>query len=89
MPIVIVPPPYQGPTRGISKVEVPATTIRGAVEAMDLQYPGFAPLLFTSEGDLHRFVKIFCNGEPVEGDSLDASVAADDEIEVVAAIAGG
>ena len=89
MPVVIVPPPYQGPTHGVGQVEVVAGSVRAAMDAMDRQFPGFAPQVFTDEGELHRFVKIFRNGEPVEGEDLDASIEENDEIEVVAAIAGG
>ena len=40
-------------------------------------------------GRVHRFVKLFRNGDLLRGDALAEKVAADDEIEVLAAIAGG
>lgn len=56
---------------------------------MDERYPGFGANIFADDGDLHRFVKIFCDGELVEAEGLDGVIAAGAEIEVVAAIAGG
>ncbi len=89
MPVVIVPPPYQGPTKGIGRVELAATSVRGAMLAMEERYPGFGPQIFSDEGGLHRFVKIFCDGELVCEQELDGSIGVNAEIEVVAAIAGG
>ena len=88
MPIVIVPPPFQGPTRGVGRVEVEGDTVRAVLERMEAGYPGFAELVWSGD-DISRFVKLFRNGEPVEAAALDGSVDADDELEVVAAIAGG
>ena len=89
MPVVIVPPPYQGPTHGIGRVELAAESVRGAMAEMENRYPGFWEQVFTDDGQLHRFVKIFCDGDAVESESLDESLENNVEIEVVAAIAGG
>ena len=89
MPVVIVPPPYQGPTKGIGRVDLSAASVRDAMLGMEKRYPGFGPQIFTNEGGLHRFVKIFCDGELVGEEALDASIGVNAEIEVVAAIAGG
>ena len=84
-----MPPPYQGPTQGVGRVEVAAESVRGAMLDMEERYPGFGPQIFSDEGGLHRFVKIFCNGEAVTEGQLDVSIGVNAEIEVVAAIAGG
>ena len=89
MPVVIVPPPYRGPTHGVDRVELAADSVRGAMAAMEGRYPGFWEQLFTDDGELHRFVKIFCDGEPVDSESLDEGLEENATIEVVAAIAGG
>ena len=89
MPVVIVPPPYQGPTQGVGRVVVAASTVRAAIDAVEEEFPGFAPLVFDEDGDLQRFVKIFRGGELVEGEALDAALDTNTEIEIVAAIAGG
>ncbi len=89
MPVVIVPPPYQGPTHGVGRVELAASSVRDAMTEMEGRYPGFWEQVFTEDGELHRFVKIFCDGEPVESESLDRGLEKNATIEVVAAIAGG
>ena len=89
MPIVIVPPPYQGPTRGVGRVDLAARSVRDAMQAMELRYPGFGPQIFTAEGELLGFVKIFCDGEHVAEEALDGAIQDNAEIEVVTAIAGG
>ncbi len=87
MPRVMIPPPYRGPTHGKGVIPVQGATVRDCLNAVEAEYPGFGSLVFAGDGELHRFVKLFCNGEPVEG--LDLPVGEADEIEVVAAIGGG
>ncbi len=86
---VIVPPPYQGPTGGRGEIEVEAGSVRACIEAVDARHPGFGAQVFDARGQVHRFVKLFRNGEPLDAGSLDAPVEAGDEIEVLAAISGG
>jgi sulfur carrier protein ThiS len=83
----MIPPPYRGPTHGKGVIPVAGATVRDCLNAVEAEYPGFGSLVFAGDGELHRFVKLFCNGEPVE--RLDLLVGEADEIEVVAAIGGG
>jgi sulfur-carrier protein len=89
MPTVIVPPPYRGPTRGEDRVGVEGETVRDCLEAVEQAHPGFLSQVLTPDGRVHRFVRLFRNGKALEGESLGVRVAADDELEIVAAIAGG
>lgn len=89
MPKVIIPPPYRGPTQGEAEIEVEAESVRASLNAIEATYPGFAAQIFDASGGVHRFVKLFRNGDPVGVEDLDKPIAAGDEIEVVAAIAGG
>jgi molybdopterin converting factor small subunit len=89
MPRVIVPPPYQGPTGGRGEVVVEAATVRACVEAVDARFPGFREQIFDGGGGIHRFVKLFRNGDPVDARQVDQRIDPGDTIEVVAAIAGG
>ena len=89
MPQVKIPPPYRGPTQGHAVIEVRGTTVRECIEAVEAQYPGFAEQVFDPEGNVHRFVTLFINGDEVGRDANDAPVAEDDEVDVLAAIAGG
>ena len=89
MPTVSVPPAYQGPTRGEGEIQVQGDTVRACLEAIEDKYPGFLAQIFDGRGDLHGFVKLFLNEEPVEQAQLGLTVSPDDEVAIVAAIGGG
>jgi sulfur-carrier protein len=89
MPRVLIPPPYRGPTLGEAELVVESRTVRGCIEAVERKFPGILPLVVDANGNLHRFVKLFVNGEPVDAKRLDRAVEAGDELEIVSAIAGG
>ena len=89
MPKVLIPSPYRGPTHGEDELVVEAATVRGAIEAVEKKFPGFAPQVLDAQGKVHRFVKLFVNGEAVDPKRLDQALAAGDALEIVAAIAGG
>jgi sulfur-carrier protein len=89
MPTVIIPPPFQGPTRGVGRVEVQGETLRECLDALEGSYPGFRAQIMGAEGRVHRFVKLFVNRDLVPGGDLGAKLGARDELEIVAAIAGG
>jgi molybdopterin converting factor small subunit len=86
MPVVLIPPPYRGPTGGRDAVEVSGATVRECIEAVEAAHPGFAAQVFAPDGGPHKFVKLFVNGEQ---SPPEAPVGAGDEVEVLAAIAGG
>ena len=62
--------------------------MRATLDAVGDSYPGFLDLVL-EDGTLSKFVKIFHNGCEVDDATLDKSVGAMDELEIVAAIAGG
>jgi hypothetical protein len=59
------------------------------LDAVEARHPGFRAMVVDDAGRVHRFVKLFRNGDLLRSDALAEKVAADDEIEVLAAIAGG
>ena len=89
MPIVIVPPPYRGPTQGHAEIEVEGATVRACLAAVGSRFEGFAEQLFDADGRVHGFVSLFVNGEEIEREALDTALAAGDRVEILAAIAGG
>jgi molybdopterin converting factor small subunit len=89
VPNVVIPPPYRGPTRGQAEVQVEGKTVRECLDAVSARYPGFRDLIYEADGRLPNFVRLFVNGVPVATDALDTPVSADDEVSVLAAIAGG
>ena len=88
MPKLIVPPPYRGPTQGVGEIPVEGANLLACLEAADRKYPGLLAQVIDEGGGLHRFVKLFVNGDQHRG-GLEDEVAEDDEIEILAAIAGG
>ena len=89
MPQVKVPPPYQGPTQGRALIDVDGTTVGECVEAVCARFAGFHELIFDAAGNVHKFVTLFVNGDEIERSALDTPVAKSDEVEILAAIAGG
>jgi sulfur-carrier protein len=89
MPVVVIPPPYQGPTRAVGRIQVEAGDVRAVLDELERRFPGFRPQVVTPDGTLHRFVKLFVNGELLARGDLGRKLEADDELEIVAAIAGG
>jgi molybdopterin synthase sulfur carrier subunit len=89
MPTVLVPPPYRGPTRGEAQVDVAAGTVLDCIEAVEARFPGFRTQVLDADGKVHKFVRLFVNGNRVEPASLDRALSDNDKVEVLAAIAGG
>jgi molybdopterin converting factor small subunit len=89
MPVVKVPPPYQGPTLGRGSIEVEGSTVRACIEAVGEEFPGFLEQIFDDSGAVHRFVTLFVNGDEIDRREVDKPVAPTDEVEILAAIAGG
>lgn len=90
MATVVIPPAYQGATGGATEVEVDAGSVLECLEAVDTRYTGFKALVVAPGNVTHHFVKLFLNGEQLNGkEVLDAKVADDDRLEVLSAIAGG
>ncbi len=89
MPTVKIPPPYRGPSQGLATIEVEALTVRECLEAVCVRFPSFAEQLFDSGGAVHGFVSLFVNGDEIDRAALDKPVSDDDEVEILAAIAGG
>jgi sulfur carrier protein ThiS len=89
MPVVVVPPPYRGPTAGEGEIRVGAATVRGCIEAVEARHPGFLAQVLDGHGRVHRFVNLFVNGDEIERERLDRPLAAEDRLEILAAIAGG
>ncbi|MCR9095843.1 MAG: MoaD/ThiS family protein [bacterium] len=92
MPKVIIPVVFQGPTRGEPEAIVDGETIAACFDQVEEKFPGLRELVIDPKtGEIHKFVKVTLNGELLERDvdTLAQSVSATDEIEVIAAIAGG
>ena len=91
MPRIQIPTIYRGHTRREASVEVDGKTIDACLDAAEVVFPGFRALVVDTSGRVHRFNKLLLNGELLgrEPEVLDTPVCAEDEIEVMAALAGG
>ena len=89
MPRVIIPPPFQGPTQGKGEIKVEGKTIRECLDAVEAEHKGFLDQVVAEDGAVQRFAKLFVNEEQVADGSLDMALDSGDEIEILAAIAGG
>jgi molybdopterin converting factor small subunit len=92
MAVVLIPVIFRGPTHGEAKVDTKMDTIKACFDAVEEKYPGLRELVIDPEsGGIHRFVQVTLNGEMLTRtpEILDTPVSATDEIEIVAAIAGG
>ena len=89
MPVVVVPAPFRGRTAGAAEIRVEAASARSSIEAVEARHPGFRELVLDAEGRVHRFVNLFVNGEELARNGIDAPLAADARLEILAAIAGG
>ena len=89
MPKVRIPPPYRGPTHGTAELSVEGESVLECLEAVERKFSGFLPQVLDEDGNVHRFVKLFKNGRQLRSAVLSERLAADDDLEIVAAIAGG
>ncbi|HEX5240493.1 MAG TPA: ubiquitin-like small modifier protein 1 [Candidatus Limnocylindrales bacterium] len=75
---------------GAKVVDVEAPTVGAVVDALVEQHPALGDRLRSPDGELHRFVNVYLNGEDVRYlDGLDTRVGPDDEVRLLPAIAGG
>ena len=90
MPQFRIPGPLRRLSDGETTVDVEATDLGNAIEALDARYPGFRDRLLDENGELRQFVNVYLNDEDVRlGAGLGAKVQAKDEISIVPAVAGG
>ncbi len=85
-----IPTPLRKATNGESTVSVEGSDLLQCIDSLDSQYPGIKERLCSDNGELHRFVNVYINGEDVRfQNGLGTSVKDGDEISIVPAVAGG
>lgn len=91
MPVVLkIPTPLRRVTDGVDSIEATSDVLSGALATLNERFPGIKERLFNDEGELHRFVNIYVNGEDVRFLSgLDTPLKEGDEVSIVPAVAGG
>ena len=74
---------------GDVRVEVRGTTVRECIQACADRYPGFGDQVWDGSCAVHRFVKLYVNGDEIDRQAIETPVEASDELEILAAVAGG
>lgn len=90
MPTLRIPPVLRASVGDAREVEASGETIGEVLRSLASQYPAVESQLFSSSGELNRYVNIYLNDEDVRVlDSLETAVKADDTVVILPAMAGG
>jgi len=87
---VYIPTPFRRATGNRDRVETGARDVGGALDELERAYAGLKGLVRNEEGELHRHVNIYVNGDPIDDASgLGTRVKDGDEVSIIPALAGG
>src|ERR687887_128942 len=90
MPTVKIPPVLRPKTGGESELSVDGATVGDVLEGLASAHPEAREQLFSSDGDLNRYVNVYLNDEDVRVlDGLDTAVRPGDTLVILPAMAGG
>ena len=85
-----IPTPLRRMTNGESTATVEGSNISECINSLDSLHPGIKDRLVGENGELHRFVNVYVNGEDIRfQEGIKTSVSSGDEISIVPAVAGG
>jgi molybdopterin synthase sulfur carrier subunit len=88
--VVRLPGQLRSLVGGVGEVPVEATTVREAIEAVDVAFPGLATRVLDDDGGLRRFVNVFVADEDVRFlNGLDTVLQPGQTVSLVPAVAGG
>jgi sulfur-carrier protein len=88
--IVRLPSQLRSLVGGAGEVPVEAGTVREAIVAVDVAYPGLGARVLDDDGALRRFVNVFVADEDVRFlNGLDTILVAGQTVSLVPAVAGG
>ena len=88
--LVRIPTVLRPATGGATVVSVEGATIGEVLDALTATYPSIRGQLLNEDGTLHRFLNVYVNDDDVRYlGGVAAIVAADDEITLLPAVAGG
>ncbi len=84
---VHVPGPLRSYTKERAQVEASGTTLGELLADLDARFPGIRFRMIDEQDGVRRHIRFFVNQEHVS--SLDARIAAGDEVHIICAISGG
>jgi sulfur-carrier protein adenylyltransferase/sulfurtransferase len=70
-------------------IVVSAPTLGEAMSELTQRHPGLRPMLLDNTGQVRGTLRVFLNGEQLSSVSMERSIAENDEITLLTAIAGG
>jgi predicted phage tail protein len=74
----------------LAEGEVPGSTVREVIDALERRHPGFASYIVDDRGRLRQHVNVFVREEPVrDRERLGDAVAPEDKVFIVQALSGG
>lgn len=71
------------------EVEVNASTLSEALDALIQRHPDLEPVIYDRDGNLRSVHRLYLNGEILEVENMAHPLDADDELGILTAIAGG
>lgn len=87
---VKIPPVLRPQVSGMSEVEIDGGSVADVLNGLAEQHPETKDQLFSSDGELNRYVNVYVNDEDVRvQDGLATTVAAGDTVVILPAMAGG
>jgi molybdopterin synthase sulfur carrier subunit len=90
MSTVFIPAVLRVNVGGVKSLQVEGDSIRAVVATLVEEYPALGSQLLLPDGDLNRFVNVYVNGQDVRYlAGLETPVAANDEVRLLPAMAGG
>jgi molybdopterin synthase sulfur carrier subunit len=84
---VYIPTPFRRATGNRDRVEIRAKDVRTMLDELESAHTGLKGLVRSDNGELHRHVSIYVNGEAIEG--LGTPLEDGDEVAIIPALAGG
>lgn len=70
----------------LREVELPATSVREVIEALDARWPGMRDRICDSRPSIRRHINVFVGGDKA---GLETPLAPDTEVIIMTAISGG
>jgi molybdopterin synthase sulfur carrier subunit len=89
MAVVRIPTPLRPHAGGCDRVEAAGSTVGDILGQLSTLYPALRERLFDGD-ELRRFVNVYVNDEDIRYlEELATPVAANDEVSIIPAVAGG
>jgi molybdopterin synthase sulfur carrier subunit len=87
---VRIPTPLRKLTKEQAEVDAEGDTIRGVVDDLERQFPGFKERMCDENGELRRFVNVYVGEEDIRFmDGLDTKIPEGEQVSIIPAVAGG